>query len=109
MAKAEQEQPQRPQRAKSRIPTFKTVEEEAVFWDTHDLAEFEDELEEVRDVRFVKARPKKAITVRLEEDTLAALTQKAQELGVGPSTLARMWIREHLSRPEGPHSPPHSP
>lgn len=84
--------------AKSRIPTFRTVEEEAAFWDSHSTTEFEDELEEVADVRFVvtRARPKKAITVRLSEDTVAALTERAREQGVGPSTLIRMWILERL-------------
>ena len=86
---------------KSRIPTFRSIEEEAEFWDTHSSAEFEDELEEVTDVMFVKAGPKKAITVRLDENTLAALTEQARVEGVAPSTLARMWILERLrgSRP----------
>ena len=33
--------------AKSRIPHFNSIEEEAEFWDTHDSTEFEDEWEEV--------------------------------------------------------------
>ena len=85
-------------RRKSRIPTFKTVEEEEAFWDTHDLTEFEDELEVVTDVTFVKAKPKRALTVRLEEETMNALAQEAHEKGIGPSTLARMVILEHLKR-----------
>src|SRR5947209_19719359 len=85
-------------RRKSRIPAFRTVEEEAAFWDTHDLTEFEDELAVVTDVKFVKAKPKKAITVRLEPDTLSALTNEAHERGIGPLTLARMLILEHLRR-----------
>ncbi|MEW5989122.1 MAG: CopG family antitoxin [Chloroflexota bacterium] len=85
----------------SRIPSFKTVEEEAAFWDTHSSVEFEDELEVVTDVIFVKARPRKrGLTVRLDEDTLTRLAQQAQEKGVGPSTLARMWILERLRRSE---------
>lgn len=45
MTKAEQRKPLRQARPKSRIPHFKTIEEEAEFWDTHDLTEFEDEFE----------------------------------------------------------------
>ncbi len=41
MTRKEQEQPMVP---KSRIPTFKTIEEEAAFWDTHSSEEFADEL-----------------------------------------------------------------
>lgn len=81
---------------KSRIPTFKTIEEAAEFWDEHSLADFEDELEEVTDVRFVPHQPKKAITVRLPEDTVVALTREAKTRGIGLSTLVRIWILEHL-------------
>ena len=81
---------------RSRIPTFKTIEEEAAFWDTHSSEEFADELTPVENVKFVKARPKKALTVRFEEDTFEELTREAREKGIGPSTLARMVILEHL-------------
>ena len=87
-----------------KLPHIDSIEELARFWDTHDLTEFEDEFEVVSDVRFVRAgarAAKRAITVRLEEDTLAALTREARKTGVGPSTLARMWIREHLGRSGG--------
>ncbi len=83
-------------RPRSRIPTFKTVEEEAAFWDTHSSAEFEDELEVVTDVRFVKAKPRKAITVQLEEDKMADLTRVARQQGVEPTALVKQWILEHL-------------
>lgn len=97
MAKADREKPTTKQ-AKSRIPHFKTVQEEAEFWDTHSLADFEDELEEVSDVQFVvtRAKPKKGITVRLEEDLLNTLRTEARAKGIGPSTLIRMWVLEHL-------------
>lgn len=56
MTGKEQEQPEN---TKSRIPTFKTIEEEAAFWDTHSSEEFADELTPVENVKFVKAHPKK--------------------------------------------------
>ncbi len=56
---------------KSRIPEFKTIEEEAEFWDTHDSTEFEDEFTEVEDVQFVMKTYKKPLTLRLEEQSLA--------------------------------------
>ncbi len=93
MTRKEQEQPKV---TKSRIPTFKSIEEEAAFWDTHSSEEFADELAPVENVKFVKARPKKALTVRFEEDTFEELTREAREKGIGPSTLARMVILEHL-------------
>lgn len=87
---------EQPKGKKSRIPTFKTIEEEAAFWDAHSSEEFADELTPVENVKFVKARPKRALTVRFEEDTFEELTREAREKGIGPSTLARMVILEHL-------------
>ena len=93
MTRKEREQPKV---TKSRIPTFKTIEEEAAFWDTHSSEEFADELIQVDNVKFVKASSKKALTVRFDEDTFEELTKEANEKGIGPSTLARMLILEHL-------------
>jgi hypothetical protein len=93
MTSKEQEQPKS---RKSRIPTFKTIEEEAAFWDTHSSEEFAGELTPVENVKFVKARSKKALTVRFDEDTFEELSREANEKGIGPSTLARMVILEHL-------------
>ena len=39
---------------------------------------------------------KKALTVRFDEDVFEELAQEAKEKGIGPSTLARMVILEHL-------------
>ncbi len=38
------------------------------------------------------------MAVRLEPETFAALEKRARALGIGPSTLTRMWILEHLQR-----------
>ena len=84
---------------KSRIPTFKSIEAAAEFWDTHSTTEFEDEWEEVtEDIRFVVVEegPKKAVTVRIPEKTFATLAQQARESGITPSTLAGLLIIERL-------------
>ncbi|MDP2935540.1 MAG: CopG family antitoxin [Dehalococcoidia bacterium] len=107
MARNEQEEAQSTKRSNSRIPRFRTIEEEAEFWDTHDLSEFEDELEEVEDVRFVvrRARQNRALTVRIDEETLATVTKEAAQQGVGSSTLIRMWILERLHKGPRHHNP----
>ena len=79
---------------KSRIPTFTTHEEEAAFWDTHEITEFLDELTPVK-VRFAK-NLSEGITIRFDPGTLEKLRVEAHKRGVGPTTLARMWIMEHL-------------
>ena len=86
----------RPKVTRSRIPAFNTIEEEAAFWDTHSSEEFADELTPAENVKFVKAHSKKALTVRFDEDVFEELSQEAKEKGIGPSTLARMVILEHL-------------
>ena len=48
-------------------------------------------------VELAVSRPlDKVIPVRLPSDAWAAIRREAMELGVGPSTLARMWIMEKL-------------
>ena len=81
---------------KEPIPEFKTIEQEAEFWDTHDLADYWDEFKPVK-VRFAK-NLSESITIRFEPETLAQLRSLAHERGIGPTTLARMWILEHLPK-----------
>ena len=44
----------------------------------------------------VKKPLDKVIPVRLPADKWELIRQEARELGVGPTTLARMWILERL-------------
>jgi hypothetical protein len=54
-----------------------------------------EESDEVVDVE-VRRPLDKVIPVRLPSDKWAELRREARELGVGPTTLARMWILERL-------------
>lgn len=83
-----------PKRETQRIPHFTSRKEEAEFWDTHDIADYWEELKPVR-VRFSK-NLSEGITVRLDPEALRKLRERAHAQGIGPSTLARMWILEHL-------------
>ncbi|HEU5423542.1 MAG TPA: CopG family antitoxin [Nitrolancea sp.] len=89
---------QKPAAERPRIPEFTSREEEAEFWDTHDIADYWDDLKPVR-VRFSQ-QLSEGITVRLDPETLARLRERARKLGVGPTTLARMWIIEQLRADE---------
>ena len=79
---------------KSRIPEFKNREEEAEWFDTHDMADYMDEFKPVK-VRFAK-NLSEGLHIRLDSSTLTKLRNEAKEKGIGPTTLARMWILEHL-------------
>lgn len=85
-----------PTQAHGRIPGFQNIEEEAEFWDTHSVLDFPDEFEYVG---FVEARGKKdaPITIRLDRADRARLKAEAEKMGIGPSTLARIWIKERLA------------
>ncbi len=54
-----------------------------------------DETDEVVEIK-VKRPLDKVIPVRLSSDKWEALRREADELGVGPTTLARMWLLEKL-------------
>lgn len=78
----------------SRIPDFSSRQEEAEFWDTHDITDFIDELTPVN-AKFSK-NLSEGITVRLDESTLNEIRMLASEQGIGPTTLMRMWVLDHL-------------
>lgn len=72
---------------------FKTYEEEANFWDTHSVL---DEINEGTLVGFHRANKTDSLTIRFQPEYIQILKEKALLLGIGPTTLARMWIMEKL-------------
>ena len=58
----------------SDIPQIDSIQELAHFWDTHDLTDFEDELEEVREPVFGREA---VVRVQLEREEIEALNQIA--------------------------------
>ncbi|OGG26013.1 hypothetical protein A2960_05665 [Candidatus Gottesmanbacteria bacterium RIFCSPLOWO2_01_FULL_39_12b] len=81
---------------KSRIPDFKTYEEEANFWDTHEFTEFEDELEDVEIVFDLEKPKEETLIVRLQKNLKEKLEKLAKRRGVSLSTLARILLTERL-------------
>ena len=71
--------------------------EESARWDRMSVQELIDS-SEPWDVKFIDARPKKAISLRLTETLIAAGKEAAGELGIGYQTLFRMWLMEGLRR-----------
>lgn len=53
----------------------------------------------------VKRPLDKVIPVRLPSDKWEELRREAREIGIGPTTLARMWILEKLRTPAKPRKP----
>jgi len=73
-----------------------TYEEEAKWWDTHDLGAVWDELEDVDIVVDLKKPKEEALIVRLQKDFKERLKKIAYQKGLNVSTLARMWLLERL-------------
>ena len=70
-----------------------SIEELAHFWDTHDLTEFEDELEEVTEPVFEKET---AVTIKLLPEEAEAVKKMAASRGVLEKDLIHQWVQEKL-------------
>jgi len=80
----------------SKIPKFKSYEEEATFWDTHSFVDFEDETENV-DIVFELEKPRtETLVVRLQKNLKNQIERMAAKKGINVSTLARIWFSEKL-------------
>lgn len=80
----------------SRIPKFKSIDEEAEFWDTHDSEEYADEFEKV-DVKFAyPLKHKWILTIGLDKESFGKVRQMAETIGEKPEFLVRSWVLEHL-------------
>ncbi|MCX6792127.1 MAG: CopG family antitoxin [Candidatus Gottesmanbacteria bacterium] len=81
---------------RSRIPTFKTLAEEARFWDTHSFADFEDELKDVDIVVELQKPAEETLILRIQKSLKNRLAKIAKKQGISISSLSRMWLMERL-------------
>ena len=79
-----------------KIPATDSIEKLARFWDTHDLTDFADQLEEVGGAVFERAAGGTAVTVHLRPHEAKAVKQVAKIKRVRESTLLRRWVIEKL-------------
>jgi CopG antitoxin of type II toxin-antitoxin system len=81
--------------ARKGLPKTDSIEELARFWDTHDLTDFEGDLEEAGEPVFV---PSKSTPLRIDLPPRDAeqVKQIAQSKGLKETTLLRQWILERL-------------
>lgn len=81
--------------SKQRIPQTDSIQELAEFWDTHDVTDYEDELEEVPGPLFV--RPGQAsIRLPLTLQEWKRLREIAIDKGTTDVALAQEWVLEKL-------------
>ncbi|OGK12581.1 hypothetical protein A3I50_05355 [Candidatus Roizmanbacteria bacterium RIFCSPLOWO2_02_FULL_37_9] len=78
----------------SKIPKFKSLEEEANFWDTHSFADYWGEFKDVKVIIDLKKPKDDTLIVRLQKGFRNQLERIARSKGLNVSTLARMWLME---------------
>jgi len=77
-----------------KIPDTDSIRELADFWDTHDVTDFDDQLEEVAEPVFMRARS--GVTVPLSGEELTVIRKIAASRGVDEAAIIHEWVREKL-------------
>ena len=75
------------------LPKTDSIHELAQFWDTHDLTDFGEQLEEVSEPVF---EPATVISLNLESDEAEAVRKIAEASGIAEAELIREWVREKI-------------
>ncbi|MEN6336837.1 MAG: CopG family antitoxin [Phycisphaerales bacterium] len=78
-----------------RIPKTDSIEELSRFWDTHDLTDFEGELEEVEEPVFGRD-DQDIVRIRLLPEQAQAVRRIARAKGMDEAELVREWVKEKL-------------
>ena len=82
---------------RQKLPNTDSLEELAKFWDTHDLTDFEDDLEEACEPIFVRAKGT-SLSIDLQPTEAQHLKEIARSKGVKETTVLRQWILERLRK-----------
>jgi predicted DNA binding CopG/RHH family protein len=78
------------------LPKFKDEEQEAAFWDTHDITEYFD-TQKAKPVRFSNLKKTtKSISLRLPVDMIEELKVKANAMDVPYQSLIKMFLTNAL-------------
>jgi hypothetical protein len=76
-----------------KIPKTDSIQELAMFWQRHDVTDFEDEPEEVPEPVFQRAH---VVEVPLTGDEHQAVRDAAASRGVDEAALIHEWVKERL-------------
>ena len=80
----------------ARLPEFKTPEEFAEFFETHSVADYWEEFEEVTDIEFVRpAEAQAMIPLAVSDSLFKEMQAYATQEGVSLPALARRWLMAH--------------
>ncbi|MBI3682999.1 MAG: hypothetical protein HY235_21720 [Acidobacteria bacterium] len=90
---------------RQKLPHTDSIEELARFWDTHDLTDFEEDLEEVGQPVFVRTKGT-SLSIDLQPAEAQHLKKIARSRGIKETTVVRQWILERLQQSQGTGRPP---
>lgn len=80
------------------MPPFKTLDEEAEFWDTHDTSLLmKDPSTPLDKLPLIETEKVDTITLRLQKSVKSRLQAIAKRKGINTSTLSRMWLIEKVN------------
>jgi hypothetical protein len=78
---------------KAKLPQTDSISQLAEFWDTHDLTDFENQLEESVELVFERGT---VVRLHLPANEAEAVEKLAKSKGVGSTELIRQWIAERV-------------
>lgn len=81
------------------IPPFKTLDEEAEFWDTHDTSPlFSNSNFPLQKLPLLEKEKEETLILRIQKSVKDRLKRVARSKGLNVGTLSRMWLIEKLSQ-----------
>lgn len=80
--------------SKEALPEAASPEEVTEFFETHSLADYEEEFEEVE----IEVRAKRRRRITLTPEVYEKIEEEARLRGVSPETLANLWLSERLGQ-----------
>lgn len=85
-----------------KIPKFKSISQEARFWDSHNVNDYLSEIKEVK-AFFNPLDPKKeTLTLRIQSELKERLEKIAKSYGINLSNLLRIWFIDKIKETENP-------
>jgi len=77
----------------NKLPESDSIQELAQFWDTHDVTDFEDELEEVTEAVFDRET---TVMIHLSSEDAVVVHEIAKAKGLNDAELIREWVVEKV-------------
>ena len=85
----------KPKKQRDPLPAhFRSLDEAAEFWDTHDSADYE---EYMRDVECEVDIKRRVHLISLDSDLYRKVSALAQARGISADTLVNLWVQEKAS------------